>query len=181
MLDAIGQIVEGSLLLVLYVTLCLGAAAWFIVSALFGGDMDAEIDDAGDLLSLRNVLLFCMGFGGAGAIAVSLRASLWVSVAAGVAGGLAVAATGVVFFRVLRGQEATTGFNSDLLVGSTGTVTHEVRHGVTGEISTRDNRGQQVRLSAIPSKNTVEPITAGTPVAIQAMHGGTAVVAPIED
>jgi hypothetical protein len=192
--DSLQSTIDSGALLIFYGTLCLGAGMWFVLSVLLGdtaeavGDaldgMDGDLDGDGDgnVLSIRNLMLFCIGFGGAGASAVSLGAGLWVSVISGVGGGFLVAAAGVTIFRVLRRQEATTSYHSEMLVGSEGTVTLDVRpSGLPGEISAVDNRGAQVRLSASPAKGVTDTMSVGTVVMIKAIHGSSAVVAPFDE
>lgn len=191
-MDAVATAISSSTLLVFYVMLCLGTGLWFILSLIFGEATDmisdaidgvdfGDADDSGSILSVRNILLFCMGFGGGGAIAVALGAGLWGSIVAGTGGGVAIAAVGIVFFRVLRRQEATTNYDSSLLAGSTGTVTLEISPGRTGEISARDNRGAAVRLSATASKHVDEALPVGAVVTIMSIHDGTAIVAPFDE
>ncbi len=191
-MDVVATAISSSTLLVFYVMLCLGTGLWFILSLVFGEATDmisdaidgvefGDADDGGNVLSVRNILLFCMGFGGGGAIAVSLGAGLWGSIVAGTGGGLAIAAVGIVFFRMLRRQEATTGYDSNLLAGATGTVTLAITPGRTGEISVRDNRGAAVRLSATASKDVSEVLNVGAVVTIKSIHDGTAIIVPVDE
>lgn len=138
--------------------LVLGVSALCLVgSHMFGHDGDISADGSDDvshdgdgpsLLSFRNLFLFGLGFGAAGAIATHLGLSLVLSCIAGLAAGVIVALIGWWFYRTIGRQQATTNTNTQNLVGRRATVSTYIPIGQMGQVVTTDEYGSTVYLVA---------------------------------
>lgn len=130
-----------------------------IGASLFGHDGDVELNDGfshGDngpsLLSLRNLFLFGLGFGAAGAIATHLGLSLVLSCIVGASSGLLTALLGWLFYRTINKQQASTNTNTRNLVGSRATVTTRIPSGRIGQVVATDEHGSTIYLDARSSE-----------------------------
>jgi membrane protein implicated in regulation of membrane protease activity len=126
-----------------------------IGASLFGHDGDIGDTDGlshgesgPSLLSLRNLFLFGLGFGSAGAIATHLGASIVLSCVAGAVTGLVVAFVGWLFYRTISKQQATTNTNTVSLVGSRAVVSTHIPVGRMGQVVTNDQHGSTMYLDA---------------------------------
>lgn len=141
-----------------------------------GGSSDA--DDGPGVLSIRNISMFFMGFGVAGALAQMYTGSQTIAVISGCVTGLIFSI--LVFFisRFFYRQQATTESSTGSLVGKSAQVVLEVRPGCLGEISVVDRYGTPQTFPAISADGSI--YRAGVSVRIISFAGVTASVQAVE-
>lgn len=151
----------------------LGVSALGIIGAsFFGHDGDIELSDGfshGDsgpsLLSVRNLFLFGLGFGSAGAIATHLGLSLVWSCVTGAVFGFVVALVGWWFYSTISRQQVSTNTNTRNLIGRQATVSTRIPVGQMGQVVTSDEHGSTVYLDARSSEEGAS-FAVGDPVNI---------------
>ncbi len=140
-----------------FLTLLGASALFFILASLFGGDDSGGGDDGSEMshgddgpsfLSIRNLYLFGMGFGAAGAIATHMDVSLVWAIIIGCCFGLLMAAIGWLFFRSVAKQQASTNTSTHSLIGKTAVVSSYIPAGRMGQVSAHDEHGSRVYLDA---------------------------------
>lgn len=138
-----------------FVMLLAVSAVGIIGASLLGHDGDVELSDGfshGDsgptLLSVRNLFLFGLGFGAAGAIATHLGMSLVMSCVAGAVTGVVIALLGWMFYRTISQQQVSTNTNTGDLVGSRATVSTRIPSGQVGQVVATDKNGATIYLTA---------------------------------
>lgn len=152
----------------------------FVVLSAFGHDdhgMDGHDGITSELLSLRNLLLFGVGFGAAGSLVTYLGFGPVWATAAGLLVGVVMVLLTVSFFRSVRNQQSNSATSLIDLVGKTGVVTTRVPEDGLGEISTRNAQGTQVHLSA---QSQGGEIRSGATIEIVNIVGDRAIVKPTE-
>jgi membrane protein implicated in regulation of membrane protease activity len=163
-----------------------------LIIAIFGADadMDADIDidadvdldvDAGDLggpgaLSVKLILLFLVGFGASGYMAVYFNWPLY-HVLCGLIGGGAAWFVGYQLLKLLYEQQASSQVRLTSFVGRRGRVVVPIpKDGGTGEIeATNEAAGQSTYFNARAADPGKE-YQKGTFVTIKSISGKTAVV-----
>lgn len=143
-----------------------------------GGDMhDGDGIATSDVLTLRNLLLFGIGFGAAGALARFLGLNPWFASGAGLLMGAVLVAIAVAFYRSIRKQESNSVTSAQSLVGKHATVTTAIPPGGYGEITTQNDLGTTVNLDAVSSSGL---IPAGSLVEIKSVTGTRASVVLVQ-
>jgi membrane protein implicated in regulation of membrane protease activity len=146
-----------------------------------GGEHDVPHDaghaEAGfpNFLTIRSLLLFGVGFGGAGFIANNKGYSTEVAIVVGLIFGVGIAFAGLKFLRIFQNQEGNTVTRLSSLEGSNGSVTTAIPSKGFGEIVARNEFGSPVTLMA---RSESGEIPAGTRVRILSIDGGIATVTP---
>lgn len=142
-----------------FVTLLAVSTMGIIGASLFGHDGDVELSDGfshGDsgpsLFSLRNLFLFGLGFGAAGAISTHLGMSLVMSCVTGAGMGMVIALLGWLFYRTISRQQVSTNTNTGDLIGSRATVATRIPVGQMGQVVTTDRNGSTIYLTARSSE-----------------------------
>jgi membrane protein implicated in regulation of membrane protease activity len=166
-----------------FVMLLAVSTVGIIGASLFGHDGDVELSDGlshGDsgpsLLSLRNLFLFGLGFGAAGAIATHLGMSLVMSCVFGGVSGLMTSLLGWLFYRTISKQQASTNTNTRSLIGSRATVSTRIPSGRMGQVVATDEHGSTVYLDARSSEGD-HPFAEGDTVFITEASGNLVRVA----
>ncbi|HJU90113.1 MAG TPA: hypothetical protein VJ672_12010 [Gemmatimonadaceae bacterium] len=150
-----------------------------------GGDVahaDASHDHEGfKLLSLRTLTYFLFGFGATGAgLSWIWSGSGWLSFALAVTVGLALGGTSAAVFQYLRRADSGAREGDQSFVGLAGRVTIPLSRGAPGKVLVR--RGDRsFELLARPLGADAEAPDRWKSVVVVEMHGGTAVVAPLEE
>lgn len=155
--------------------------AFALMSAFGHGDVEigdhdgiSSGENGASLLSLRNLFLFGIGFGASGLIATHLGYSLiWSSVIGIVFGGF-VAFIGFWFYQTISRQQATTNTDTRNLIGKRATVTTHIPIGRFGQVTTQDEHGSTVYLTAHADGNI--SFEQGTSVIIIEASGNTVTV-----
>lgn len=165
--------------------LLVSCVLFFVLSSMFGhDDGGGDVSDDGglthgdngpSLLSLRNLLLFGIGFGAAGAVATHMGYSLIASSLAGFVFGMTVALAGWWFYRAIGRQQGSTNTDTRNLIGKPALVTTHIPPGRMGQVAAQDEYGGRVYLDA-RSNEGVE-INEGEPVIITEAFGNTVTVA----
>ena len=145
-----------------FMTLLIASTLFFALSSVFGhddggadaGDGVTHGDNGPSLLSLRNLLLFGIGFGAAGSVATHLGYSLMLASSAGAAFGVVVTFLGLMFYRAIGRQQATSNTNTQKLIGRKAVVTTQIPLGRLGQVSMRDELGGTVYLDARSGEST---------------------------
>lgn len=141
------------------------------------GDVDFDHEHGGPgLLSIRNLMLFMVGFGAAGAIATHYGFSLAVASFFGALTGLAFAVLGLLLFRVLHQQQSNSLVSDRAFVSKAARVTVAIRPGELGQIVTQSDQGGDRYWSA-QTTGTRKVIGVGEVVTIESIVGDTAIVA----
>lgn len=151
---------------------------FFIVSAIFGGDDGDQHDgaeSAPSFLSIRNIFLLATGFGAGGLIGTHLGLGALGASVVGFASGLTFAALGFAFYKSVRKQQVSTGFDSRKLVGKLAYVTESIPAGLSGMIHTTDEWGH-VTYMAARCQDPTRKISVGTTVEITESNGHVATV-----
>lgn len=143
------------------------------------GDTDTSVD-VGDnvvseVLSLKNLLLFGIGFGALGGIATYLGAGPLLASGAGLLTGVGMVVLGVLFYRAVRGQQANSSTSLNNLIGKTAVVSTRIPVQGMGEITTQNEHGTQIHLTAQSESSEIQE---GTVVIITAFAGSRAIVKP---
>jgi len=164
----------------IYISVALVGLSLSILSFMFGGgaeDADFHLDadhidashiDGGNgvtlstLFSLRNFLLFLVGFGAAGAEAVNAGYNAWQASGFGLVGGVVLAILGLFFYRAIGKQQGNSAPRLAALVGKNASVITGIPLNGYGEIRMNNEFGTAVTLpaqskdGAISSGSTVE-------------------------
>lgn len=142
---------------------------------MFGGTPDIGVDAGVDFgfLDSRVLAVFITAFGGFGAIGAQMGYGAVVSSLFGLLGGMLFAAIVSLFGRFLIGQQASSSFNDDALIGRTAQVTVTIKAGEMGQISTRIG---DERVDKIARSKDGEEIKAGTTVTVAAIAGDSVLV-----
>lgn len=137
----------------------------------FGDDIGLDVDDHGfKIFSFRTLMFFGMGFGSAGALARYGGLEAGPSGMLAVLSGAALAAFGLLVFHLMYGQQATSGFDADTLLGKRGEVTVRIPGpGEPGQVMTTDDHGRALYMTAF----AVKPITHGAVVQVVGVSGST--------
>ncbi|HEY4518602.1 MAG TPA: NfeD family protein [Candidatus Paceibacterota bacterium] len=181
-----------------FFSLCLGGAGFFIISQLLGGHHDGDLDDVGGhdggghdhghhdgddhgqnpaVFSLRMIMIFAMGFGGAGTIATYYKSGPIAASAWGCVCGLALATLAWFVFRALIRQQASTTTDLDDLVGETVVVEVAIPNAGLGQIKGENSYNAIVYVTAQSYDDRAIP--AGTRVIVTEVLGSTVVVKPV--
>lgn len=171
----------------IFLTVLAGSVVFFLLSHLFDmgdhGDAGGGHDHDGgggafttDLLTLRNLFLFGVGYGAIGAIARYLGAGPLGSNLWGCSAGVLMAIMGALLYRTLRNQQSNTLDNNSNLVGKQAHVTTAIPEGGRGEITTTNRFGARVCLIAQSSDG---PIAENSIVEVTSVVGNTATVKSI--
>ena len=141
----------------------------------FGGTPDLGIGSGVDFgfLDSRVLAVFITAFGGFGAIGAQMGFGPLVSSFFGLMGGVLFAAVVSVFGRFLVGQQASSTFTDDALIGKSAQVTVTIRPGEMGQISTRIG---DERVDKIARSRDGEEIKAGTTVTVAGIAGDSVLV-----
>ncbi len=155
----------------LLITLVLGD-----IFEMFGGTPDIGAGSGVDFgfLDSRVLAVFITAFGGFGAIGAQMGFGPLISSFFGLMGGVVFAAVVSVFGRFLVGQQASSTFTDDALVGRSAQVTVTIKPGEMGQISTRigDERVDKIARS----RDAAEEIKAGTTVTVAGIAGDSVLV-----
>ncbi len=145
------------------------------VFEMLGGTPDLGIDSGVDFgfLDSRVLAVFITAFGGFGAIGAQMGFGPLVSSFFGLMGGVLFAAVVSVFGRFLIGQQASSTFTDDALIGKSAQVTVTIRPGEMGQISTRIG---DERVDKIARSRDGEEIKAGTTVTVAGIAGDSVLV-----
>lgn len=150
---------------------------FLIVSALFGGDHDHDMDhgvDAGpSFLSTRVISLFLTGFGATGAIAQSYGLGYPASAGLGVLTGLAVGYVGFSLIHFFMRQQVSSTVEEEEMVGLVGQVTVAIPAGGLGQV-VLEVKARRVFPSARAAGEVA--IEEGTPVKVVRSLGSQVVV-----
>ena len=170
-----------------FLTISLCCAFFFVLTAAFGGDtsgadIDTNLDVSTDqetgvatsnFLTLRNIFLFGVGFGSAGAISSYLGNNTLISSFWGVGAGVLMAIVAAWLYRVVRRQESNTVANHESLEGQHARVITSIPENGFGEVSAFNQFGATVNLAA-QSQDGATPV--GSSVEIVTIAGNTAIV-----
>ena len=169
-LFALFVIIGGVGFVFLLVTLVVGD-----VFEMFGGAPDIGGDAGVDFgfLDSRVIAVFVTAFGGFGAIGVQLGFGALASSLIGLLGGVVFAVVVSLFGRFLVGQQASSTFTDDALIGKTAQVTVTIKPGEMGQISTRIG---DERVDKIARSKDGEEIKAGTTVMVAGIAGDSVLV-----
>jgi membrane protein implicated in regulation of membrane protease activity len=165
--------------------LAIGGAFLLIFSALLGGDHEIQIDGHGDIdhpdmdvghgwhfrvLNLKVMAAFVTGFGACGAIASLSGASPFFTWASAIGGGLIMAIIANVIINFFYGQQSSSSYSDEDLLGKEGVVTLEIMKDKIGEVqiklgslnvnrSARSEDSSQIELGAnIKVVNVARPL-----------------------
>lgn len=140
-----------------------------------GGTPDLGVDSGVDFgfLDSRVLAVFITAFGGFGAIGAQLGFGAVVCSLFGLLGGVVFAVVVSLFGRFLVGQQATSGFTDDSLIGRTAQVTVTIKPGEMGQITTRVG---DERVDKIARAKDGEEIKAGTTVTVASIAGDSVLV-----
>lgn len=155
----------------LLVTLVVGD----VFEMLGGGTPDIGVDSGVDFgfLDSRVLAVFITAFGGFGTIGVQMGFGAISSSFLGLLGGVIVAIVVTLFGRFLVGQQASSTFTDDALIGRTAQVTVTIKPGEMGQISTRVG---DERVDKIARSRDGEEIKAGTTVTVAGIAGDSVLV-----
>ncbi len=145
------------------------------VFEMFGGTPDIGIDSGVDFgfLDSRVLAVFITAFGGFGAIGAQMGFGAVASSFFGLLGGVIFAVVVSLFGRFLVGQQASSTFTDDALIGKTAQVTVTIMPGEVGQISTRIG---DERVDKIARSKDGEEIKAGTTVTVAGVAGDSVLV-----
>ncbi|MGD9562230.1 MAG: NfeD family protein [Pyrinomonadaceae bacterium] len=140
-----------------------------------GGTPDIGVDSGVDFgfLDSRVLAVFITAFGGFGAIGVQMGFGAVASSFFGLLGGVIFAVVVSLFGRFLVGQQASSSFNDDALIGRSAQVTVTIKPGEVGQISTRIG---DERVDKIARSRDGEEIKAGTTVTVAGIAGDSVLV-----
>jgi len=182
---------SASTLFTIYLVLAIIGASFTIFSFIFGGgaeDGDVHFDghadashpDGGssgitlsDLLSLRNFLMFLVGFGAVGMEMTSAGYNAWQSSFGGVVGGIVLAAIGFLFYRMIAKQQGSSVTKLGALAGKQAQVITSIPEDGYGEIRLNDQFGASITLMALSKDG---PLSAGSCVEVVAVVANAATV-----
>lgn len=142
---------------------------------MFGGTPDIGVDSGVDFgfLDSRVLAVFITAFGGFGAIGVQLGFGAVVSSFFGLLGGVIFAVVVSLFGRFLVGQQASSTFTDDALIGRSAQVTVTIKPGEMGQISTRIG---DERVDKIARSKDGDEIKAGMTVTVAGIAGDSVLV-----
>ena len=142
---------------------------------MFGGSPDIGADAGVDFgfLDSRVIAVFVTAFGGFGAIGAQMGFGAVASSLLGLLGGIIFAVVVSLFGRFLVGQQASSTFTDDALIGKTAQVTVTIKPGEMGQISTRIG---DERVDKIARSKDGEEIKAGTTVTVAGVAGDSVLV-----
>lgn len=138
-----------------------------------GGGLDHDGDAVSEILNLRNLLIFGVGFGAAGFIAHRLGQGPITSSFWGLGFGVVMVLVAVLFYNSIKKQQSNSLSDHGTLVGKKANVTIDIPASGLGEVSTNNAFGGVVNLTA---KSQDGAHTVGTTVEITSMVGNTATV-----
>lgn len=140
-----------------------------------GGTPEIGVDSGVDFgfLDSRVLAVFITAFGGFGAIGVQMGFGAVASSFFGLLGGVIFAVVVSLFGRFLVGQQASSSFNDDALIGRSAQVTVTIKPGEVGQISTRIG---DERVDKIARSRDGEEIKAGATVTVAAVAGDAVLV-----
>ena len=179
-----------STLFYVYLIVASVGLSFSLLSLLFGGGLednaeltghldssDVDTDHNGitvsDVFTLRNFLLFMVGFGATGMLAVNAGCKGWSSSGFGFLGGVTVAFLGFLFYRAIGRQQGNSATKLGALVGKDAVVITAIPSGGYGEIRTSDEFGTAVTL---PAQSEDGAIAGGFHVQILKIAANAAVV-----
>lgn len=162
----------------IFLWILLGSAAAIALLHAFGGDghdggMMHDGDMASDILNIRNLLIFGVGFGAAGLIAHRLGQNPFVASFWGLGFGFVMVVAAVAFYHNIRSQESNSLSDHSTLVGRKANVTIDIPESGLGEVATSNVHGSVVNLAA---QSQDGPHKAGSTVDIVTVTGNTAIV-----
>jgi membrane protein implicated in regulation of membrane protease activity len=173
-----------STLFYVYLFVAIIGISFSLFGQLLGGGHDLDHSDvhhadgahhgsiASAIFSFRNFLVFMVGFGASGLLAIQAGLTAWPSIGCAFIGGLILAGLIYLFFEAVGRQQGNTLSNPNALVGKRARVSIAIPPNGFGEIQTTNEFGSSVSLPA-RSKGAVE---AGRSVNVEGVDGGVATV-----
>lgn len=164
-----------------YLWVVFGSILFLVLSSVFGDHDVANLHDlstgGGDsdgpgVLSIRNIAMFFLGFGSAGALAIFYTGSQLQAIAWGFLVGFVMAALAYLVARAFYRQQASTESSASSLVGKVARVVIDVKPGAEGQISVADQYGTPAIFSAYSKDGKI--FGEGTVVRISNFEGITA-------
>lgn len=166
-----------------YLWVAFAALLLVVVSSIFGDHDVANVhdishggngghDEGPGVLSIRNIAMFFLGFGAAGALGMFYTGSQLQAIAWGSIVGIVMAALVYFVSRFFYQQQATTESSASSLVGKTARVTMDVKLGFAGQISVADQYGTPAVFSALSGDD--KGYQEGSIVRISRFEGTTA-------
>jgi membrane protein implicated in regulation of membrane protease activity len=137
------------------------------------GGLGHDGDMTSDILNIRNLIIFGVGFGAAGFIAQRLGQNPFVSSFWGLGFGVVMIVAAATFYHNIRKQESNSLADHGTLVGKRASVTTTIPESGYGEVSTANAFGAAVNLTA-QSQDGAH--MAGSIVEIVTVVGNTATV-----
>lgn len=145
------------------------------------GEVPTDLAGAIRIFTIRNLTYFLFGFGAVGWLLTATRPDLpmWVITLAALLGGVVAGGTAAVVFGWIRATDAGWQADESSFVGCEARVILPVGHGKVGQVMVqRGDREHELR--AIPFDARAEAPERWRSVVVIDMHGGTALVSPME-
>lgn len=168
-----------------YLWVVFGSILFIIGSSVFGdhdvGNLhdishggNSDNNEGPGVLSIRNVSMFFLGFGSAGALAIFYTGSQQQAVFWGCIAGVAMTMLTYLVAKFFYRQQASTESSASSLVGKVARVTMSVKPGIEGQISVADQYGTPAVFSAFSADDN--EYQEGTIVQISGFQGITALI-----
>jgi membrane protein implicated in regulation of membrane protease activity len=133
-----------------------------------GGDVDGDVDldhdteiDGGEglnLLSLKSILAFLTGFGGAGGTAAYYNLPHLIAVPTGLGAGFLLALVTAYFMKFLRTQQTNSSLSLNLAEGKTGVLSRRIPLGGVGRVKLKVNDESLERDARLEDPNGELPV-----------------------